>query len=176
MTAATSIYLAMSILSRIRGKSLVILGTLRPHRVGPRPRTSVSPTRCVQSLTYNSPFASPLCINNRTRTPTQVTSPKLALVLRKYEPLKWSSLLGLTRCIVVLASRPQTLGLVVDTGSSDLWFATSNCIGCQGTRSLDTTRSSSITVSNTPVTMSYGSGDAAGLLATDTVSLGPYTV
>jgi cathepsin D len=77
---------------------------------------------------------------------------------------------------VSVGNPAQTFGLVVDTGSSDLWFATTGCVGCQGTNFLDTSQSKSLALSNTRINLAYGSGDASGVIATDTVSMGPYTV
>jgi len=77
---------------------------------------------------------------------------------------------------VSVGNPAQTFGLVVDTGSSDLWFATTNCVGCQGTNFLDTTKSKSLTLSNTRINLAYGSGEASGVIASDTVSVGPYNV
>ncbi|KAI0267050.1 aspartic peptidase domain-containing protein [Gloeopeniophorella convolvens] len=71
----------------------------------------------------------------------------------------------------------QQFNLVLDTGSSDLWFATSQCSNCPaGTPELDTTKSSSLQASNQPVSLRYGSGEASGTLAQDTVTMGPFTV
>ncbi|KAH9961535.1 aspartic peptidase domain-containing protein [Russula dissimulans] len=76
---------------------------------------------------------------------------------------------------VSVGTPPQTFGLVLDTGSSDLWFATTGCVGCQGTQLLSPT-SNTLKLTTTNIDMSYGSGDASGTVASDTVSMGPYTV
>ena len=73
--------------------------------------------------------------------------------------------------------RSQSLDVVLDTGSSDLWFATTACTNCpNGTPEFDTSRSSSLNTSSQPVKLSYGSGSASGNLLQDTVTLGPYTI
>ncbi|KAI0250110.1 aspartic peptidase domain-containing protein [Lactifluus subvellereus] len=78
---------------------------------------------------------------------------------------------------VSVGTPPQTLDLALDTGSSDLWFVTTGCISCgQGTPKLDPTKSTSLQVQHLPITMNYGSGTASGLVAQDTVSMGPFTV
>ncbi|KAL8283138.1 hypothetical protein RQP46_005916 [Phenoliferia psychrophenolica] len=67
--------------------------------------------------------------------------------------------------------------VILDTGSSDLLLATSPCTGCLTTTSLYTPSDSSTSVSSsTQFSITYGSGDAAGTLAEDTVSIGGYSV
>ncbi|KAI0250106.1 aspartic peptidase domain-containing protein [Lactifluus subvellereus] len=78
---------------------------------------------------------------------------------------------------VSVGTPPQTFDLVLDTGSSDLWFAATACTTCgQGTPELNPTKSSSLQVGNEHVVMNYGSGTASGTIARDTVSMGPFTV
>jgi Eukaryotic aspartyl protease len=78
---------------------------------------------------------------------------------------------------LMLPLRAQTFNLVLDTGSSDLWFATTACAICpKGIAVLDPTKSSTFVKGNQPVNLTYGSGSAAGVVAQDTVSMGPYTV
>ena len=73
--------------------------------------------------------------------------------------------------------RPQSFDLVLDTGSSDLWFATSGCTGCsQGTPVFNPTKSTSFQLGTQRVPLNYGSGSASGILARDTVTMGPFTV
>ncbi|KZV73514.1 acid protease [Peniophora sp. CONT] len=71
----------------------------------------------------------------------------------------------------------QSLDVVLDTGSSDLWVATDRCTDCPSdTPKFDTTQSRTLNVSSQTVELSYGSGQLNGTLLQDTVSLGPYTV
>lgn len=78
---------------------------------------------------------------------------------------------------VSVGTPPQNFDLVLDTGSSDLWFATVGCVGCsQGTPLLQPTQSTSIQASSQRISLSYGSGNATGTLMQDTVSMGPFTV
>lgn len=73
--------------------------------------------------------------------------------------------------------RAQKFNLVLDTGSSDLWFATKGCAGCsRNTPVLDTTKSSSAQLGTQRIALNYGSGSASGLVVRDTVTMGPFTV
>lgn len=71
----------------------------------------------------------------------------------------------------------QSFDVVLDTGSSDLWLAGSQCTQCPtGTPEFDTSASSSIQTSSDQVQINYGSGSVIGNLAKDTVSMGDFTV
>ncbi|KZV67009.1 acid protease [Peniophora sp. CONT] len=71
----------------------------------------------------------------------------------------------------------QTFNVLLDTGSADLWVLTTQCTNCtQGLAQLDTNRSSSIRTSTNNVSFVYGQGQAAGTVATDTVSLAGFTI
>lgn len=66
----------------------------------------------------------------------------------------------------------KTFQVILDSGSADLWLATSPCNGCLTTTPMyDPTASSSSSVSTTPFQIEYGSGDATGDLTTDVVSI-----
>lgn len=70
--------------------------------------------------------------------------------------------------------------MVLDTGSSDLWVATSACKSCgdASTPLFNTGASSSYAESSqqTPIQITYGSGDVSGTLASETVVLGGFQV
>lgn len=72
----------------------------------------------------------------------------------------------------------QNFLLILDTGSSDMWVADQDCTTntCAGLPRFDTRDSSTYSASNTPFQISYGSGDAAGLIVSDTVTMGGFTV
>lgn len=73
--------------------------------------------------------------------------------------------------------RAQNLNLVLDTGSSDMWFASTGCTGCsRNTPVLDPKKSSSLQLGTQRVPLNYGSGSASGVVARDTVTMGPFTV
>ena len=67
--------------------------------------------------------------------------------------------------------------VVLDTGSSDLWFTTTGCLDCTTETPLfNPVKSSSLQKGIQDVPLSYGSGSADGTLAHDTVSVAPFTV
>ncbi|KAL0575800.1 hypothetical protein V5O48_006178 [Marasmius crinis-equi] len=71
----------------------------------------------------------------------------------------------------------QSFNVILDTGSSDLWVATTGCSGCNSdTPFYDPSKSSSAQNSNRPVSITYGSGAVQGNTVTDTVSMGPFTI
>src|ERR1700691_1658276 len=80
--------------------------------------------------------------------------------------------------VLSVCRRPQSFNVILDTGSSDLWLASSQCTACpSGTPEFDSTKSSSFSASsNQPVTIQYGSGAVQGTLAQDTVSMGGFAV
>ncbi|WWC63811.1 uncharacterized protein I303_106416 [Kwoniella dejecticola CBS 10117] len=79
---------------------------------------------------------------------------------------------------VTIGTPAQDFLLIMDTGSSDLWVAGSSCTSssCTGVSTFDTGDSSSYNTNNAAFNISYGSGDADGFLASDTVSLAGFTV
>ncbi|KAI0743974.1 aspartic peptidase domain-containing protein [Daedaleopsis nitida] len=80
------------------------------------------------------------------------------------------------------AHPPQSFKVVLDTGSSDLWVAATGCLSCGQTPPFDFSSSSSFQpitgASGQPqsVGIRYGSGQVAGILSQDTVSLSGFTV
>ncbi|KAF8971140.1 aspartic peptidase domain-containing protein [Flammula alnicola] len=89
---------------------------------------------------------------------------------------------------ITIGTPPQSFGVILDTGSSDLWLAGTTCKRCSSTTPLfQTTQSStfqggSSTVGTTGTTIgsriqiTYGSGQVTGLLSSDTVSMGGFTI
>ncbi|VDC07576.1 unnamed protein product [Peniophora sp. CBMAI 1063] len=77
--------------------------------------------------------------------------------------------------LIEVGTPPQTLYVVLDTGSSDLWFATTAC-NCTDGAQFDVSQSSSLSTSSIPIQLDYNSGNASGILLQDTVTLGSYTV
>ncbi|KAE9403076.1 acid protease [Gymnopus androsaceus JB14] len=81
----------------------------------------------------------------------------------------------------------QSMDVILDTGSSDLWVAGTGCSSCaSGTPTFDSSKSSSFKQSSSSSSSSghnggeteiqYGSGAVEGNLAQDTVSLGGFSV
>lgn len=68
---------------------------------------------------------------------------------------------------VEMGTPSQSFDLVLDTGSSDLWVSADH---------YNSASSSSFKNSSTPFQITYGSGQVAGNLATDTVTLAGHTV
>ncbi|KZO98942.1 acid protease [Calocera viscosa TUFC12733] len=73
-----------------------------------------------------------------------------------------------------IGNPPQTLDIIPDTGSADLWFL-SGCTACTATQFLPAT---SITYGQTlsDFYVTYGDGYASGILAQDTVSVAALSV
>jgi hypothetical protein len=72
----------------------------------------------------------------------------------------------------------QNFLLILDTGSSDMWVADQDCTTntCSELDRFNTASSSTYEASSTPFQISYGSGDAAGLITRDTVTMGGFTI
>ncbi|KAJ3864215.1 aspartic peptidase domain-containing protein [Lentinula novae-zelandiae] len=77
----------------------------------------------------------------------------------------------------------QSMSVVLDTGSSDLWVTGSGCQSCDTQTPFDSSKSSSFKSSSSSssssrgqTTIQYGSGAVAGALAQETVELGGFTV
>ena len=71
----------------------------------------------------------------------------------------------------------QQFNVILDTGSSDLWVASTDCQACpQNDVLFDNTKSSTFSTQNQQISISYGSGEVAGIVATDTVNMGGFTV
>ncbi|KAI0786584.1 aspartic peptidase domain-containing protein [Abortiporus biennis] len=84
---------------------------------------------------------------------------------------------------VSLGTPPQTFNVVLDTGSSDFWLASTQCTSCSiGTPAYDPSKSSSFKQSTNALgqaqstNIRYGSGEVAGIIAAETVSMGGFTV
>lgn len=79
---------------------------------------------------------------------------------------------------VQVGTPPQTFEVILDTGSSDLWLAGSDCItGCDTVKqTFDPKSSSSFVDSGFPIDIQYGSGEVSGDIGNDTVTFAGYTV
>ncbi|KAI0368304.1 acid protease [Pilatotrama ljubarskyi] len=83
---------------------------------------------------------------------------------------------------VSIGTPPQNFKVVLDTGSSDLWVASTDCLSCGQTPPFDPSKSSTLQAitsasgSQQTVRIRYGSGQVAGVLASDTVTMAGFTV
>ncbi|KAG2154413.1 aspartic peptidase domain-containing protein [Suillus bovinus] len=77
--------------------------------------------------------------------------------------------------VVSIGSPAQNFDLVLDTGSSDLWVATSTCTSC-ASNEFTTSKSSTFQSSGTSLQINYGSGSVKGVVAQDTVTFGGFTI
>ncbi|KAF5376269.1 hypothetical protein D9615_008554 [Tricholomella constricta] len=67
--------------------------------------------------------------------------------------------------------------VILDTGSSDLWVADSSCTTCNRvTPVFEASASTSLQLSASGTNIRYGSGEVAGQIGRDTVSMGGFTV
>ena len=75
---------------------------------------------------------------------------------------------------------PQTMNVVLDTGSSDLWVADDSCTNCdKSTPVFQSGKSSTVEFSKSSssrVQLTYGSGQVSGDLARDTVSMAGFGI
>lgn len=79
---------------------------------------------------------------------------------------------------VSIGTPAESFDLAMDTGSSDLWVASSACTSgtCSGLSTYHAASSSTFKNTSTSFTINYGSGSAYGTLGTDTVALGGFSV
>ncbi|CCO31341.1 Aspartic protease [Rhizoctonia solani AG-1 IB] len=69
---------------------------------------------------------------------------------------------------------PTSYGVALDTGSSDLWFQSEACVGCEGAK-IKTT-SSTLQQTGRPFSIRYGSGAVQGTIVSDHVEMGGFAV
>ncbi|KAL0065808.1 hypothetical protein AAF712_007111 [Marasmius tenuissimus] len=76
-----------------------------------------------------------------------------------------------------IGSSQQPVSLQVDTGSGDIWIASSSCSSCPpASRKYDPNSSQSSQSSNVPFTINYLRGKASGTIYWDTVDFGGYSI
>jgi len=78
---------------------------------------------------------------------------------------------------LAIGTPAQAYSVILDTGSADLWIASSSCsVGCNGIGKFNETSSTSYKNLSTPFDITYGSGRAQGSLAQDTVQMAGFSV
>lgn len=78
---------------------------------------------------------------------------------------------------VNIGTPPQPFNVILDTGSSDLWVADASCTTCSLSTPLFVAgNSTTIQLSASGTNIKYGSGEVAGQIGRDTVSMGGFTV
>lgn len=78
---------------------------------------------------------------------------------------------------IAIGTPATAYDVILDTGSADLWLASSSCTsGCEQITTFDTSTSSSFTNLSTPFEITYGSGEASGTLGSDVVQMAGFQV
>ncbi|KAG2107864.1 aspartic peptidase domain-containing protein [Suillus cothurnatus] len=77
--------------------------------------------------------------------------------------------------VVSIGTPPQNFNLVLDTGSSDLWVATTSCTSCgSDIPEFNPSKSSTYKATSSQLEIDYGSGSAQGIVAQDSVTFGSF--
>ncbi|KAG2144700.1 aspartic peptidase domain-containing protein [Suillus bovinus] len=77
--------------------------------------------------------------------------------------------------VVSIGTPPQNFNLVLDTGSSDLWVATTACTSCgSDLPEFNPSKSSTYKATSSHLEIDYGSGSAQGTVAQDSVTFGSF--
>ncbi|KAF4610939.1 hypothetical protein D9613_006752 [Agrocybe pediades] len=78
---------------------------------------------------------------------------------------------------LAIGTPPSSYNVILDTGSADLWVADSSCVtGCATVPTFNPASSSTFQNESTPFAITYGSGQAAGSLGSDTVQMAGFSV
>jgi cathepsin D len=78
---------------------------------------------------------------------------------------------------LAIGTPAQAYNVILDTGSADLWIASSSCsVGCNGISKFNQASSTSYKNLSTPFDITYGSGRAQGSLGQDTVQMAGFSV
>lgn len=78
---------------------------------------------------------------------------------------------------LAIGTPPVSYNVILDTGSSDLWVASSDChTGCDNVSTFNSAQSSTFQNGSKAFNILYGSGHAAGTLAEDTIQMAGFSV
>jgi len=83
---------------------------------------------------------------------------------------------------VTIGTPPQNFTVIFDTGSSDLWIPSAECVnfkispGCKNHARYNHNLSSTYAPNNEILFLPYGSGTVLGFMSNDTVSMGPLAI
>lgn len=78
---------------------------------------------------------------------------------------------------LAIGTPPVSFDVLLDTGSSDLWVVGTSCgTACNGLGTFNPSASSTFTNESTSFYIQYGSGEAAGYVATDVVQMAGFSV
>ncbi|KAG2749602.1 acid protease [Suillus brevipes Sb2] len=78
---------------------------------------------------------------------------------------------------LAVGTPPYSFDVLLDTGSSDMWIASSTCQSmCAGTGNFDSTKSSTFKNLNKNFSVSYSKGYAAGTIGQDVVQMAGFTI
>jgi len=78
---------------------------------------------------------------------------------------------------LAVGTPPTSYDVILDTGSADLWLASSTCTtGCSSVPQFDPSSSSSFRNLSTAFQITYGSGAARGFLVQDTVQMAGFSI
>jgi len=82
--------------------------------------------------------------------------------------------------VITIGSPPQSLRVVFDSGSANLWITSSECNNgngaCTGKNSYNHALSSTYVANGQPISITYGSGAMTGFLDVDTINIGGINV
>jgi len=76
---------------------------------------------------------------------------------------------------IAVGTKGQTLNVIFDTGSSNLWVPSKNCTNCGFHPKYDHSKSSTYVPNGTKFEIRYASGPVAGYLSQDSVTVGDVT-
>ena len=78
---------------------------------------------------------------------------------------------------LAVGTPPEAFNVILDTGSADMWLASITCHqGCTDIPTFDPSSSSSFKNESETFSVTYGSGQAEGLLVEDTVQIAGFSV